>query len=557
MTDIFISYAREDRPRIEPLAKSLEGLGWSVFWDRTIPAGKTWRQVIGDALKNARSVIVAWSQESIKSEWVIEEADRGRIRSILIPILIDDVNPPLGFGTIQAADLTIWDPAQSSSEFDKFIADISIILGPPPKHVKDAERKAERERKRQQEEEKRKAEKEIETRRKADEERKRKEAEEENRRKEGEAKRNAEEDRKRKEVKVEIKPARPEPPKPTPSIKRPAEKSPATKISIVIALFVVIVAGLVLLFWQEPQKSITESPPTVAKQEQTVATKPSVTIPLKRFTNTIGMEFVLIPAGRFKMGSGISPEEVVRRYGGKAEWFKDEHPQDDVKISHPFYLQTTEVTVGQWRRFAKETGYETKAETGGGAYVWEGSNWVKKEGTYWDNPLFSQDDHHPVTCVSWNDIQEFVQWLNRIDGKNVHRLPTEAEWEYACRAETTTEFSFGDDVQRLSEYGWYLGNSNRKTHAVAQRKANEWNLFDMHGNVWEWVADDYHNNYGKAPDDGKAWTDDPRGTNRVVRGGGWSSVAPLCRSASREFAVPGYCVTDVGFRLARSVTLGP
>jgi hypothetical protein len=130
MADIFISYAREDRSRIEPLAKSLQDLGWSVFWDRTIPTGKTWRQVIGDALKNARSVIVAWSQNSIESDWVQEEADRGRRRNILIPILIDNVDPPLGFGAIQAADLVNWDPAKSSSEFDKLIVDISAILGP-------------------------------------------------------------------------------------------------------------------------------------------------------------------------------------------------------------------------------------------------------------------------------------------------------------------------------------------------------------------------------------------------------------------------------------------
>jgi formylglycine-generating enzyme required for sulfatase activity len=281
--------------------------------------------------------------------------------------------------------------------------------------------------------------------------------------------------------------------------------------------------------------------------------KPSLTSKIK---NPIGMEFVLIPAGRFKMGGGISPEEVVRRYGGKAEWFKYEHPQHDVKINHPFCLQTTEVTVGQWRRFAKETGYKTQAETGGGAFVWEGSKWVKKEGTNWDNPQFSQDDRHPVTCVSWNDIQEFIQWLNRIDEKNGYRLPTEAEWEYACRADTTTEFSFGDDAQRLSEYAWYSDNSNNQTHAVAQKKANEWDLFDMHGNVWEWVADDWHDNYGKAPDDGRAWIDEPRGPSRVLRGGSCYYDAQRCRSASRDGDAPGFRGIVVGFRLARSVTLG-
>jgi hypothetical protein len=249
MTDIFISYAREDRPRIEPLAKSLEDLGWSVFWDRTIPAGKTWRQVIGDALKNARSVIVAWSQKSITSEWVIEEADRGRIRRILIPILIDNVNPPLGFGTIQAADLTIWDPAQLSSEFDKFIADISIILGSPPKHVKDAEREAERERKQQQAEEKRKAEKEIEKRRKTDEE------------------------RERKELKEDRKPDKSLPPKPKPTIRKPVEKSPATKIVISFVLFGVIVAGFIFLFRPVKQEQPVSSQQQVIEEKKLLLEK--------------------------------------------------------------------------------------------------------------------------------------------------------------------------------------------------------------------------------------------------------------------------------------------
>jgi acyl carrier protein len=152
MTDIFISYAREDRSKIEPIVKALEKHGWSVFWDRTIPAGKTWRQVIGDALESARSVIVAWSKTSVDSRWVQEEADRGLERNILIPILIDSVRPPLGFGGIQAADLISWDPPQSSPEFEKLIFDLSAILGPSPLEGEEAERLSVTESKRRQEE---------------------------------------------------------------------------------------------------------------------------------------------------------------------------------------------------------------------------------------------------------------------------------------------------------------------------------------------------------------------------------------------------------------------
>jgi len=151
MADIFISYTKEDCERVEPLAKALENQGWSIFWDFTIPVGKTWRQVITDAFETARLVIVAWSKTSVDSHWVQEQADRGLERNILFPILIDNVRPPMGFGAIKAADLINWDPTQSSPEFEKLIADISAILGPSPIEVKEAEQKrAEEERRRKQ-----------------------------------------------------------------------------------------------------------------------------------------------------------------------------------------------------------------------------------------------------------------------------------------------------------------------------------------------------------------------------------------------------------------------
>jgi hypothetical protein len=141
MADIFISYTNEDLSRVEPLVKALQDKGWTVFWDRMIPPGKTWRQVIAEALESARSVIVAWSKTSVDSRWVQEEADRGLERNILIPILIDRVRPPLGFTMIQSADLTHWEPTRPSPEFSKLIADLSSILGPSPIEVKDAKQK--------------------------------------------------------------------------------------------------------------------------------------------------------------------------------------------------------------------------------------------------------------------------------------------------------------------------------------------------------------------------------------------------------------------------------
>ena len=131
MSDIFISYASEDRSRVRPLADALSGHGWSVWWDRQIQAGRTFDQVIADALASARCVVVVWSKDSVASSWVREEADEGRKRGVLIPVLIDDVRPPLGFGRIQAAPMIEWDGANKSEEFQKLAADVAAVIGAP------------------------------------------------------------------------------------------------------------------------------------------------------------------------------------------------------------------------------------------------------------------------------------------------------------------------------------------------------------------------------------------------------------------------------------------
>jgi formylglycine-generating enzyme required for sulfatase activity len=231
------------------------------------------------------------------------------------------------------------------------------------------------------------------------------------------------------------------------------------------------------------------------------------------------------------MGSQTSPEETARKFGGAVDWYKLEHPAHPVKISKPFYLQTTEVTQGQW-----------KSVMGG-------------------NPShFSEcGDDCPVEAVSWDEIQAFLEKLNKLEGHygaDRYRLPTEAEWEYACRAGTSTAFSFGDDAGQLSGYAWFGENSDQKTHPVGTKKPNSWGLFDMHGNVLEWVEDDWHDNYNDAPDDGRAWIGDPRAADRVMRGGGWGSVARNCRSAERLNHEPDYLYSGIGFRLARSAKTG-
>jgi formylglycine-generating enzyme required for sulfatase activity len=236
------------------------------------------------------------------------------------------------------------------------------------------------------------------------------------------------------------------------------------------------------------------------------------------FTNTIGMDFVLIPAGEFDMGS--PPDEEGR--------YSDEGPVHHVTIENPFYIDKYEVTQEQWR-----------------AIMGDNPSW------------FTGDDNLPVEQVSWDDVQDFISKLNDKEGTTKYRLPSEAEWEYACRAGTRTRYSFGDDESELGDYAWYFSNSDWQTHPVGQKKPNPWGLYDMHGNVWEWVQDCVNVSYDGAPADGSAWvvacTYD--GAYRVVRGGCCISSAGSCRSADRYHGDQGYRYTNLGFgfRLVKEV----
>ena len=227
--------------------------------------------------------------------------------------------------------------------------------------------------------------------------------------------------------------------------------------------------------------------------------------------NGVKMEFVRVPAGTFMMGSPTS---------------EDGHDIDEsqvrVTISKPFYLGKYEVTQAQWR-----------AVMG-------------------DNPSRFEGDNLPVECVSWDDANAFCAKLTsrersagRLPKNMKYTLPTEAQWEYACRAGTTTRFYTGNSESDLARAAWYDGNSGSKTHAVGQKEPNAWGLYDMHGNVWEWCADRYGSSLRGGTDPSGA----SAGSDRVDRGGSWYNPVRLCRSANRDYSSPGYRYFVLGFRV--------
>jgi formylglycine-generating enzyme required for sulfatase activity len=175
---------------------------------------------------------------------------------------------------------------------------------------------------------------------------------------------------------------------------------------------------------------------------------------------------------------------------------------------------------------------------------------ITMAGMVWHGMEIFTASTQPVVGVSWEDARRYASWAGL-------RLASEAEWEYACRAGTSIRFYAGDTEKDLDQAGWYGDNPSGKLHPVGEKTPNVWGLYDMHGNVWEWVEDDWHDSYKGAPDDGSAWIDKRRGSDRVIRGGGWGDGARYCRSAMRGGSGPGDRDDHVGFRLSRSVALGP
>ena len=242
----------------------------------------------------------------------------------------------------------------------------------------------------------------------------------------------------------------------------------------------------------------------------------------------VGLDMVLIPGGTFLMGS---PEDEL-------ESRDNERPQHEVTIQ-PFFLGRYTVTQAQWQIVASYPQIERELNP---------------------DPSQFKGDKRPVESVSWYDAIEFCQRLSSKSGRE-YKLPSEAQWEYACRAGTKTPFHFGETI--TTELANYRGTSidhkspqgeeyRNQTTEVGSFPANEWGLHDMHGNVCEWCEDDWHDNYKGAPNDGRAWLLDAREntyTPKILRGGSWDLDPRGCRSACRDFTFPGYDIDLFGFRV--------
>ncbi len=288
----------------------------------------------------------------------------------------------------------------------------------------------------------------------------------------------------------------------------------------------------------DPPLAIAPFDAAQAKQHQR-AWAEYLGVPLE-MTNSIGIRFVLIPPGEFHMGS---TDDEVAQYvsearasgsAGQAEFYvremEGEAPRHRVRITKPFYLGAYEVTRGEYGQVPHVEGER-------------GASRSEAE---------QEPNRHPKIDVSWNDAREFCRRLSALpaekDSKHTYRLPTEAEWEFACRAGTTTRFYCGNAETELRDYAWFDSNSGGSAHPVGLKGPNAWGLHDMHGNVWEWCNDWYGPEFysHSAPNDPRG---PDSGTERVTRGGSWQYLGSRCRSANRGHSRPDFRSPNDGFRV--------
>ena len=553
MADIFLSYNREDQQKAKLIAKSLESEGFDVWWDTVLRAGQTYDEVTEKQLRDAKAVVVLWSARSVRSKWVRAEATLGDRKSALIPVMIEYCDRPIMFELIQTADLTQWEGDVTEPNWRAFIADVhdhiqrkrSAAEAPPPAeppaeaqapqiastHVDDAET--------------------IEVAFWT-------------------SVRDGDDPsdfaayleryphghfaplaQKRLQHFTEAAPAAapppqqppPPPPQPTPAMKVEAasreppppprvavsqkqDRSPKRGGSMPLMIGVAVLGAILIAafaFW--PRAPEAPAPVDVAAPVQAQAAPPTAVVSDTAPEATVvraqqGFRdcpdcpaMVRLEGGPFWMGSPDSEP-------GRRPW---EGPLRQVQIA-PFAIGEREVTFAEWDACVADGGCNLHSPPDRG--------WGRGEA--------------PVMMVSWNDAQAYVRWLNGKSDRS-YRLPSEAEWEFAARGDKTTAYWWGAtfDASRVA-----LG----RTSATGAHEANAFGLFDVTGNVAEWVEDCYVSGFTNAPSDGRA-VSAGNCNQRVVRGGSWRDDAQGLRIASRIRVSRATRDGAIGFRVAASAAM--
>lgn len=508
MSDIFVSYSRSDSRTANRLAAELQDHGWSVFIDVKTDDGARWDEVLEQELEAARAVVVLWSERSVKSHFVKDEAALARDRRKLFPARIEDVKLPLGFGQIQTSELVGWQGEAQHPRLLRLIAALEHRLGRPeveaPKVSTDSVGAPELETPPQTPPQ-------PEVRPKA-------------------------------ATQPKQPPATPErvpcvsaiptlagpkseldPPDPLPPVDGMGRLK-AAGFAVGVAVLFSAIWGISSALLNKPSQP-ADMPYTALKEGPPPPGK------IHRFRDCDHDScpwMVEVPAGSFLMGSPSGEE-------GRGD---DEGPQRAVIIAQPFDVSETEITRSQFAHFALEAKYK------------------KNPFCNWDDKAFIQTSAHPAVCISWKDAKAYAVWMTKRTG-HTYRLLSEAEWEYSARAGTTQRFGPGDNRAELcvSAQIYCPTVTSLGTAEVTHYRANAFGLYGMLGNAQEWVQDCWHNGYEGATDDGSVWERDcPDSMRRVLRGGGWISAPEGARVAARDSAAADYRNYYTGFRLARAVS---
>jgi formylglycine-generating enzyme required for sulfatase activity len=555
MAEIFISYKSERRKAAEHLAAVLSHYGYSVWFDYQLIKGSDFGLQIDRRVREAKALVVLWCSLSVGSRWVAEEVDLAHNLGILIPVKIEPCELPVGFRRLDYIDMSSWDGAPRSQELDLLIDALEQRIGRPAnldlKGVRQYEATW---------------------------------------RLFGAPKLAAfalgkplavvESDRRLPQAETATSTVVTPLVAPAPAdyqhelIALAAREWPAVRDSRDPQRLERFERGFPGTFYAEEARARRQEIEADTRQRDAEAKRQAEErefravgrIPVlvgnrdQSQTKWIlpgagegfcdlhgGPEMVVVPAGSFTMGS---PETEPQRSAY-------ERPLHKVTISRPFAVGRHAVTRGQFAAFVNATGH--KAD---GADKWTGSKWELDPKASWRNPGFPQDDSHPVTCVNWDDAKAYISWLAAATGKP-YRFLSEAEWEYAARAGTTTPFWWGSyitptqsnyDGNHVYAGGGSKGEYRMGTVPVGDFAANRWGLYNVHGNVCEWCEDVWHDNYIGSPTDGSAWMQGGDGGRRVFRSGSWGSHPENVRSAMRYGDTFENRISAHGFRLARTLT---